>query len=589
MRVLLLSAFLLITACRTVKPAWSITQQLDETKRDTTEGPVLGGHGQFGGYVWLGIPFAEPPVGELRWRSPRPPQKRNFPVAATHFSRACVQPANRLTINEPEHDGIFGDEDCLYLNVWSPNVAKDLPVMVWIHGGGNSIGSAAQYDFSRLATRQNVVVVSVQYRLGPLGWFRHASLREGVGPDDQSGNFGTLDLVRALEWLRENAAAFGGDPNAITVFGESAGGTNTYSLLVSPKAKGLFHRAIAQSPSISRTTLHQAEDADARANSSGDMQVRLMLRRGARDREDAVEKLKLTPLPAQAATLRALSAAELISLYVEGAAVTAGMLDVPILFPDGVVLPEEPWLEAFRREDGWNRVPVITGSNRDEAKLFQLFDPRFTYWLLGILPRMRDEQRYEMTASAVSRLWRGSCVDQVAYAMRMSGFDDVWSYRFDWDDEPTRLGTELSKLVGAAHGMEIPFVTGNFEGQELLYENEDNKPRDALSKRMMDHWGTFAHSGNPGLDWKRYDVTGPDSPKYLTFDTPLERVHMVAAVEDPEVVLQQLLADRSTAWPEKCDGLSRLVKIGFVDLERAARVTECNASRPAPIEQPPGN
>ena len=575
MRAAFLASLLLVTACRTVRPAWHIDKQLDETTRKTTEGEVVGGYGQFGGYAWLGIPFADPPIGELRWRGPRPPQKRNFPVAATHFPRACVQPANQLTINEPEHDGIFGDEDCLYLNVWAPHVAKDLPVMVWIHGGGNSIGSSAQTDFSRLATKENLVVVSVQYRLGPLGWFRHPSLREGVGPEDQSGNYGTLDLIRALEWVRDNVATFGGDPNTVTIFGESAGGTNTYSLLVSPKAKGLFHRAIAQSPSISRTTLDQAENGELRANASGDVQTRLMLGRGARDREDAKEKLKLEPLAAQAASLRALPAHELIDLYKKGAPITAGMLDLPVLFPDGTVLPAEPWVDAFSRADGWNTVPVITGSNRDEAKLFQLFDSRFTYFLLGILPRMRDETRYEATAQAVSRLWRGSCVDAVAHAMRMSGFEDVWSYRFDWDDEPTRLGTELGKLLGAAHGIEIPFVLGNFEGQELLYQLEDNSGRDALSKRMMDHWGTFAHSGNPGIDWKRYDITSPDTPKYLVLDTPVERIRMIAGVEDPEAVLQQLLADRTTAWPEKCEGLSRLVKIGFVDQERAARVTEC--------------
>ncbi len=574
MRVLLLG-LLLTTACRTVRPAWSIDKQLDETRRKTTEGDVVGGYGQFGGYAWLGIPFADPPVGELRWRAPHPPQKRNFPVAATHYQHACIQPANQLTINEPEHDGVFGDEDCLYLNVWAPHVAKDLPVMVWIHGGGNSIGSAAQTDFSRLATKQNVIAVSVQYRLGPFGWFRHPALREGVGPDDQSGNYGTLDLIRALEWLRDNVQSFGGDPNAITIFGESAGGTNVYSLLLSPKAKGLFHRAIAQSPSISRTTLEQAENEDLRANSSGDIQLRLMLKRGAHDQADAKAKLELTPLAAQAAALRALTVSELMDLYKEGAPITAGMLDLPVLFPDGAVLPEGTWLDAFARPDGWNQVPVITGSNRDEAKLFQLFDRRYTYWLFGILPRIRDEQRYEATAQAVTRLWRGSCVDQVAHAMKSSGYEDVWSYRFDWDDEPTRLGTELGKLLGAAHGIEIPFVLGNFEGQELLYNSEDNGPRDALSKRMMDYWGTFAHSGNPGTDWKRYDITSPDTPKYLQLDTPVERIRMIAAVEDPESVLQQLLADRGTPWPEKCEGLSRLVKIGFVDAERAARVTEC--------------
>ncbi|MBL8951777.1 MAG: carboxylesterase/lipase family protein [Myxococcaceae bacterium] len=579
MRALLLLALFttgfFTSACRTVRPAWAVQPQLNITSRHTNEGDVVGGAGKLGGHAWLGIPFAEPPVGDLRWRAPRPPSLRDFPLAATQFSRACVQPANRLTINETEHDGVFGSEDCLYLNIWAPEVAKNLPVMVWIHGGGNSIGSAAQYDLSRLATQENVIAVSVQYRLGPLGWFRHSALREGATEDDASGNYGTLDLVRALEWVRDNIAAFGGDPNAVTIFGESAGGTNVYSLLVSPKAKGLFHRAIAQSPSISRYTLASAEDLDGHPNSSNEVLSRIWSTRGARDRQDGLEKIKLTPREAVAAVWRGLPAHEVIRLYVEGAPVTAGMLDVPILFPDGAVLPKEGWVSVFATPGGWNAVPVITGSNRDEAKLFQLFDKRHTYYLLGFLPRMRDEQRYEAQASAVSRLWRGATVDAVAKAMRASGHEDVWSYRFDWDDEPTKLGTELGKLLGAAHGIEIPFVFGDFEGQELLYELEDNTQRDLLVTRMMDHWGNFAHAGKPGSEWLRYDPSSASAPKYLTLDTPVERVKMSSTVEDPEAVLQELLAARDTLWADKCDGLSRLVKIGFVEPERAARVYEC--------------
>jgi para-nitrobenzyl esterase len=235
------------------------------------------------------------------------------------------------------------------------------------------------------------------------------------------------------------------------------------------------------------------------------------------------------------------------------------------------VLPKETWVETFAKEGAWNTVPVITGSNRDEAKLFQLFDKRYVYNLLGFLPRMRDEAKYEATSSAVSRLWRGACVDAVAKAMRASGWNDVWSYRFDWDEEPTRLG----KLLGAAHGIEIPFVFGNFEGQELIYQLEDNTERDKLVTRMMDHWGTFAHAGRPGSEWQRYDPSSAAAPKYLTFDTPVSTIKMSSTVEDPEAVLQELLASRDTSWADKCDGLSRLVKIGFVDPERAARVFEC--------------
>src|SRR5262249_22798225 len=144
-----------------------------------------------------------------------------------------------------------GSEDCLYLNVYAPRDAAPgaaLPVMVWIHGGGNTIGAGELYDGGNLATTEHVVVVTVNYRLGPFGWFRHAARPgDGTTPPERSGNFAVLDLVRALEWVRDDIAVFGGDPGRVTVFGESAGGTNTLLLLLAPQAQGLFHRAIVES------------------------------------------------------------------------------------------------------------------------------------------------------------------------------------------------------------------------------------------------------------------------------------------------------------------------------------------------------
>lgn len=575
MRAPLLVAFTLLAGCRTVRPAWSVEKALDDTRRTTTEGDVIGGAGKHGGLVWLGIPYAAPPVGELRWRAPRPPKPRDAVLQATKFARACVQPDNALTINEPEHGGVFGDEDCLYLNVWAPPGAKQLPVMVWIHGGGNSLGSAASYDLSTLATKQNVVVVSVQYRLGPLGWFRHAAL---LGGDDAAsgGNFGTLDLVRSLEWVKDNAAAFGGDPGRVTLFGESAGGTNTYSLLLSPKAKGLFHRAIAQSPFMSRATLADAEDEGGHPNSSTAVLLRLLQQRGAESADAARARLSAMKPEEVARLLRGLSAEDFVSLYPQGSPSIAGMLDFPALFPDGEVLPVEGWLESFAHEGGWNRVPVITGSNRDEMKLFLFFDNRYVWRLFGLIPRFRDEQRYQLTASLISRLWRAWSVDGVATAMRASGASEVWSYRFDWDDEVTVLGADLSKMIGAAHGIEISFVHGDFDGQVgQLVDKQHGPARDALSAKMMDHWGAFAREGHPGAEWTPYDDSSDQAPRYFTFDTPVDRLKMTAGVERPDVITEALLADATTTREEKCAGLQRLVKIGFVSAERAAKVSEC--------------
>lgn len=565
----------LASACSSVRPAWSVERALDETRRTTTEGDVIGGAGKRGGFAWLGIPFARAPVDALRWRPPQPPPAHAEALVATRYARACVQPKNFLTLNEPDQQGTFGSEDCLYLNVFAPPQAEALPVMVWVHGGGNSLGSAAGFDLSHFAVREHVVVVSVQYRLGPFGWLSHPALQND---EDASGNYGTLDLIRALEWVRDNAKAFGGDAGNVTVFGESAGGTNTYSLLLSPKAKGLFHRAIAQSPFLSRTSLTQAQgfiEAQGHANSSNEVLLRLLLKRGARNRDDAREKLQLMPPEAISTLLRSLKAYEVLELYREGAPLIGGQLDMPMLFPDGKVLPAASWFESFAREDGWNRVPVITGSNKDEAKLFQAFDPHYVWMLFGFLPRIRDDERYEATASHITRLWRGWCVDSVAQAMRASGATDVWSYRFDWAYQPRLLGTDVAKVAGAAHGFEIPFVHGDFDGQQL-YGGPENAGRDALSDRMMDEWGKFAHDGKPSAAWSVYDTSSPDAPKYLVFDTPLSRVKMASGVEDPEAALTGLLSDPRSEWTEKCEGLSKLVGMGFVAQERATQVTECS-------------
>ena len=218
------------------------------TLRSTTHGDYVGFSDLQGTRAWLGIGYAQPPVGELRWKAPLPPEPHIDTVQALNFKNACPQLASAMTTNEVNAtaSGYVGSEDCLYLNVWSVPNAVGRPVMVWIHGGGNSIGSARSYPGAILAATENVVVVTINYRLGFLGWFNHPSVLEG-SELDLSGNFGTLDTIRALEWVRQNIAVFGGDPDNVTIFGESAGGFNVLTLMASPLAEGLFHKAIVQS------------------------------------------------------------------------------------------------------------------------------------------------------------------------------------------------------------------------------------------------------------------------------------------------------------------------------------------------------
>ncbi|MDG2272617.1 MAG: carboxylesterase family protein, partial [Halioglobus sp.] len=207
---------------------------------------------------WRDIPYAQPPVGGLRWRATRPMEAplENIP---RRDKVACFQIAS--DVGGVDGEGVVGSEDCLYLDIMAPaqaTSAAPLPVMFWIHGGGNTSGYKGYYDFSTLVESQQVVVVTINYRLGPFGWFTHPVVHGGAKGQDRSSNFGTLDIIQGLKWVQQNIDAFGGNPDNVTIFGESAGGHNVFALLASPLSEGLFHKAISQSGYISTNTVAEA-------------------------------------------------------------------------------------------------------------------------------------------------------------------------------------------------------------------------------------------------------------------------------------------------------------------------------------------
>jgi para-nitrobenzyl esterase len=562
MRSLTLLALLTLTVgCRTAAPLWHVEATSPQTLRTVTSGQLIGGDGRYDSHAWLGIPFAKPPVGPLRWRAPQPPEPWTGVRQAKAFGPACVQAANAMS-GASSNEGVVGDEDCLTLSVWAPRFGpqdvpnKKLPVMVWIHGGGNSIGSAAFHDGGHLADEQQVLVVAIQYRLGPLGWFRHAALREGADPLDASGNFGTLDQVRALEWVRDNAAAFGGDPGNVTIFGESAGGFNVYALLVSPAARGLFHRAIAQSGYLGASTVEKAEAREADGghhNSSAEVVARLLKSSGREGLAGA----------ALATALRALTPAQLWAGYDNGQAL--GMLDAPLVFRDGAVLPAEEWLAVLGKTDGWNRVPFISGTNRDENRLFLFLDPERSTRVLGIFPRLRDEANFTATADTMSRFWKFGAVDEPLQAMAKAGATALYAYRWDWRGEPTVLGGDLSVMLGAAHALEVPFVFGHFDmgPLNLLFTKENEVGREALSKQMRQLWASFARDGVPGAPWTAFDAAG-DTHLLLDVDAKgTTSAKMTPALDEPRRIIADLLTDpRLPTAKEKCGVLREMTQWG---------------------------
>jgi para-nitrobenzyl esterase len=408
--------------------------------------------------------------------------------------------------------------------------------------------------------------VTLHYRLGPLGWLRHAALREDASPAEASGNFALLDLLRALEWVRENASTFGGDPANVTVFGESAGGRNVFALLLSPLARGLFQRAIAQSGGTERLSPAAGEafrDATpaGHENSSSEVLARLWVAAGeAPDAASARRALAALPPERVAAFLRGRTPAQLFAAYRVEA--TEGQPDVPQVFADGFVLPEGDAQALFARPDGWNRVPVIAGTNRDEHTLFMINDPRYVKRWLGVLPRVRDPDLYLATSSALGALWKATGADGPASAMWRSQ-PDVYVYRFDWDDEPELLGLDLATFLGAAHAFEIPFVFGHWDlGRRgsLVFDADNQADRETLSEQMRSYWAGFAWTGRPGRGrrgdlpaWTNWD-DGALARKYMIFDTPAGGgVRMGSEPVTVEAVLASVEEDRLlTTQRERC-------------------------------------
>ncbi|MEN9800729.1 MAG: hypothetical protein RL653_4426 [Pseudomonadota bacterium] len=596
--VLLVSALL---ACQGPRKPFAVSKPLPETERTLAQGRVVGGTGRYGSHAWLGLPYAAPPVGAGRWRAPRRAASWDGVREALRFGAPCVQQATPLGgVEGAEPGALVGSEDCLTLNAWAPPLSRDelstakLPVMVWIHGGGNSIGTAAFYDPGRLAREQRLLVLSVQYRLGPMGFFRHPSLRAGdETPDEQSGNFALLDLVAALQWVRDNAAAFGGDPGNVTVFGESAGGFNTYALLLSPRAKGLFHRAIVQSGGLGFSQPDEGErfrddPRPGHLNSSNEVLARAFVRQGyAPDPAGARRMLTTTPGHALAETLRKLPAEALYAGYDRGNG--GWMLNMPLMFRDGVVLPEGEALAAFRSPLGWNRVPVMLGTNRDEQNLFLFMDPAHVELRLGMVPHVKDESNYLATGEYLSRAWRVAGAEEPAAAMRQSGAREVFLYRFDWDEEPGLFGTELSRVLGAAHGLEIPFVFGHFSlGRmgEVLFTERNAAGREALSSSMRAYWGSFARSGRPEApgqpEWAPLGLE-QGSPRSLVLDTPAGGgIRMTDAWDSRAKLLKELEGDPRLPTAERRCRVRRGL-VGWrrvIGEEQYAEIEECRGLTP---------
>jgi para-nitrobenzyl esterase len=448
--------------------------------------------------AWRGIPFGAPPMGDLRWRAPRDPEPWAGVRQATEFGPAPWMPG-------AEHCS----EDCLSLNVWRPvGDEAGLPVYVWLPGGANQFQAPRLSDTPGhlVASRSRVVFVSISYRVGEMGWFRHPALRDG-DPFDGSGNYGTLDIIKGLEWVRDNIEVFGGDPGNVLVTGESAGAYNTLTLLVSPAARGLFHKVMAES---GRTDTSSVELGDQH----GEATVERLL---TDEHGDQAAGARQSMEPSELARFLRSRSPEQMAVAGRGLFLAG--------FSDGDVLSTKGFASL---DDGTypNKVPAIVGMNQEETKLFMARTNR---------ELLSDRTRWEEVAGVASAQKRATGCDLVL--RRLASNDDqppVFGYLFRWGwggEHPSPLPDPVSWMLGACHGMDISFFlhggAGALFGRNTF--NDDNEPgRRALAEAMMGYLANFAHTGDPGSPasdlptWQPWSNTAL-GPKLLVFDADHKR------------------------------------------------------------------
>jgi para-nitrobenzyl esterase len=488
----------------------------------TDKGKVSGVLDEKGGVCgYKGIPYAAPPVGELRFALPREHAPWTDTLEAVKFGNECIQNPMSLTPSKK----VVGNEDCLYLNVWSKADAaeKPKPVMVFIHGGGFIYGSAdwTIYDGVNLAANGDVVIVTINYRLGAFGFLAHPALRDPAGFE---GNYGMHDQIASLRWVKKNIAAFGGDPNNVTIFGESAGGISVGILLVTPAARGLFQKAIVESGPIN---LFIGEKAKTEADGE---KIASMLGCGEGD------------AAAVAACLRKVSPETImekappgIKFLAEG---SGNYMFSPVI--DGFLIPDNP-AALLAKGDFAKDVPIIIGSNTDEASFFTSskdiktpedyknnltvdarhisdafgiqIDPEGTVAMYPAGSYASPKQAY----NAIVRDLAFTCPSR-AVARTVAGYEPNNIYLYIFGKAPDERG--ILANWGAFHGSELAFVFRNFDFMGIKFASKNNS---ILSKKIMAYWSAFAHNGKPevaGLPaWNAFD---PKKGNYLYLDMDIK-------------------------------------------------------------------
>jgi para-nitrobenzyl esterase len=491
----------------------------------TAEGPVEG-LSKDGVTRFLGIPYAKPPIGNLRWMPPQPVAKWTGAKDATKFGPTCAQ----VTTLGPFAGPPNSNEDCLYLNVFTQDVKAKLPVLVWTHGGGYFDGASNDYDATKLVKQGKLVVVTFNYRLNLFGFLAHPALETKGQP---SGNYGVMDMQAVLHWVRQNIAAFGGDPSNVTLGGQSAGAGATTANLLSPGAKGLFHRAILQSGGYTPfPTKATAEDKGRKFAAAA----------GCTPKNDKGSDI--------AKCLRALPAAKIANLAGTASAISP-LVGGP--FVDGLVIPRQT-IDAIQ-SGSFNKMPVMIGTTRDEGNftngIAQYFKPgRATLTeadFRGYLQRTYGGNagpgggppayakgtvdqvlaHYPVAKAGAQMAWDAAHSDvQACRGQTMAGALSpqvpVYMYRFDDRTAPSYFPKMPGYQPLAYHTADIAYLFTGYHGGPEGLPIKLNAAQSKLSDRLVEAWANFARQGNPNSKgdapvnspWPRWHK-GATSPAYF--------------------------------------------------------------------------
>ncbi|SHF99826.1 para-nitrobenzyl esterase [Microbulbifer donghaiensis] len=468
---------------------------------DTPAGPILGSiDAETGVHRFQGIPYAQPPIGELRWQPPQPVPSKVAPFHAFDFGMPAAQNPSTLFVVRGPNGELPESEDCLYLNIFAPPVSKHsnkkLPVMLWIHGGSFYMGSGCQeiYNGCHLAASGRAIVVTINYRLGALGFLRLQDISEVPS----SGNEGLLDQIAALKWIRTNIAAFGGDVDNITLFGESAGAMSIAALLAAPACRGLFRRAIVQSGHP--RAIHSRDKANCLAEAF----------------IEHLEKISGKQNPLQADTKSILNAQQAVLADTRMEQYWGQLPFKPVL--DGELISLEP-MQVLRDGNSAN-VSLLLGSNLEEWNLFSAIHPEsFTLdseqiraRLEWLLPRQQLDpllDHYYTVAQSLednpwpewSRVWNLLLTDMVFTLPGLRLLDAHRGQRYHYHFAQPLAA---QPLLGACHAVELGYIFGTHgkESLQSLYGGETDAH--TLSSVMREAWLNFAECGNPGSDWPSF-------------------------------------------------------------------------------------